>query len=53
MRIAALNPGKTKIVLFDESTGKYSQMKNSLVECDEKVMNRLRSIFSEKNVVLS
>ena len=53
VRIAALNPGKTKIVLFDESTGKYSQMKNSLVECDEKVMNRLRSIFSEKNVVLS
>ena len=52
VRIAALNPGKTKIVLFDESTGKYSQMKNALVECDEKVMNRMKSIFSEKSVVL-
>ena len=53
VRIAALNPGKTKIVLFDESTGKYSQMKNALIECDDRVMTRLKSIFSDNNVVLS
>lgn len=53
VRIAALNPGKTKIVLFDESTGKYSQMKNALVECNDRVIARLKSIFSDKSVVLS
>ena len=53
VRIAAINPGKTKIVLYDESTGKYSQMKNSLVECDDRVMSRLKSLFSDKNVVLA
>ena len=53
VRIAAINPGKTKIVLYDESTGKYSQMKNSLVECDDRVMSRLKSLFSDNNVVLA
>ncbi len=53
IRIAALNPGKTKIVLFDESTGKYSQMKNALIECDDRVMSRLKATFSDNNVILS
>jgi DNA polymerase-3 subunit alpha len=52
IRIAALNPGKTKIVLFDESTGKYSQMKNALIECDDRVMSRLKATFSDSNVIL-
>ena len=53
IRIASLNPGKTKIVLFDESTGKYSQMKNALIMCDDRVMSRLRMTFSDANVILS
>ncbi len=52
MRMATLNPGKTKIVLYDEKTGKYSQMKNTLIECSDTVIARLRSAFSESNVVL-
>ena len=53
IRIAALNPGKTKIVLYDESTGKYSQMKNALIVCDDRVISRLRATFSDSNVILS
>ena len=52
VRMAALNPGKTKIVLYDETTGKYSQMKNALIECSDTVMLRLRSAFSDSGVVL-
>jgi hypothetical protein len=53
IRIATLNPGKTKIVLYDESTGKYSQMKNALIMCDDRVMSRLKATFSDGNVILS
>ena len=52
IRMATLNPGKTKIVLYDETTGKYSQMKNALIECSDTVMLRLRSAFSDSGVVL-
>lgn len=51
MRMATLNPGETKIVLYDESTGKYSQMKNVVIECSDKVLARLGATFSEDNVI--
>ena len=50
-RIAALNRGNTKIVIFDESTKKYSVMKDVLISSEEKVRERLSSVFSSENVV--
>jgi hypothetical protein len=50
--MATLNPGKTKIVLYDESVGKYSQMKNALIDCNETVVSRLKKIFSDSAVVI-
>ena len=52
IRMATLNPGKTKIVLYDETTGKYSQMKNALIDCNETVVSRLKKIFSDSAVVI-
>jgi DNA polymerase-3 subunit alpha len=51
-RMAALNPGNTKIVLYEAATKKYNIMKGITINSDEKVMKRLGSIFSEENVVL-
>ncbi len=51
-RIAALNRGSAKIVLFDESTKKYSAMKLVSIDPSEKVISRLYSIFSEQNVII-
>ena len=51
-RISALNRGDTKVVLFDESRKKYCAMKDVALAPTEKVLSRLRSIFSEENVVL-
>ena len=51
-RIAALNRGDAKIVIYDESTKKYCAMKDACVSPSEKVMERLASIFGEQNVVL-
>ncbi len=50
-RIAALNRGDVKIVLFDESTKKYSIMKGISVSADENVLSRLSSVFSRENVI--
>ena len=50
-RIAALNRGDKKIVLYDQSTKKYSVMKDVLISSDDKVRERLSSIFSPQNVV--
>jgi DNA polymerase-3 subunit alpha len=51
-RISALNPGTTQIALFDDSTRKTLAMKNILIDPSEKVMNKLKDIFGEKDVVL-
>ena len=51
IRMATLNPGETKIVLYDESTGKYSQMKNVVIDCSDKVLARLFATFNENNVI--
>ena len=50
-RIAALNRGDTKIVLFDVSQKKYCAMKDVAVSPSEKVLDRLSSIFLKENVV--
>ena len=51
-RISALNRGNAKIILYDESTKKYSAMKELSVDPSEKVLIRLSSIFGNDSVVL-
>ena len=51
-RIATLNAGKCSVVLYDESTKKYSAMKGVAVDPSEKVIGRLSSIFSPQCVVV-
>jgi hypothetical protein len=51
-RIATLNSGNAKVVLFDESTKKYSAMRSVSIEPSERVVSRLYSIFSEQNVII-
>ena len=51
-RISLLNPGKTQIVIFDSSTGKYSVLKGVTVELTDVVLARLGAIFGEENVVV-
>ncbi|MBQ8414818.1 MAG: DNA polymerase III subunit alpha [Clostridia bacterium] len=51
-RIAALNRGNAKIVLYDESRGVYCAMKELLIDPSEKVVAKLVSLFGEKNVIL-
>ena len=50
-RIIALNRGNAKVVLYDESTGKYSVMKDVMINPDTRVLIRLCSIFGDKNVI--
>ena len=51
-RIAALNRGNAKIVLFDESRGKYCAMKDLLIDTSDKVLDKLYSLFGKENVIL-
>ncbi len=51
-RIAALNRGEAKIVIFDDSTKKYSVMKDVSINPSDKVLAKFSEIFSESNVVL-
>ena len=51
-RIAALNRGNAKIVLYDESRGKYCAMKDLLLDPSNKVITKLTALFGEKNVIL-
>jgi hypothetical protein len=50
--MGALNPGNTKIILFDESSKKYSVMKNVQIEKSDRIIGRLSEIFSPGNVVV-
>ena len=52
MRIAALNRGNAKIVLYDESRKKYCALKGALVDPSEKVLGKLSSLFNAENVIL-
>ncbi len=51
-RMSLLNPGKTKIVLYDISSGKYSMMKDSFINPSEKVISRLKTFFDDSSVIL-
>ena len=51
-RMAVLNRGNSKVVLFDESTKKYSGMKSILIDPSDKVITKLKSLFSEENVIV-
>ena len=51
-RMAALNRGNSKVVLFDERTKKYSGMKSILIDPSDKVITKLKSLFSEENVIV-
>ncbi|MBO5906808.1 MAG: DNA polymerase III subunit alpha [Clostridia bacterium] len=51
-RISALNRGNAQIVLYDESTKKYSALKGALVDPSDKVISKLSSLFSPENVIL-
>ena len=51
-RISGLNRGHTQIVLFDDSTRKSLAMKNICVDSSEKVVNKLKEIFGDGNVVV-
>jgi len=50
-RTALFHPGPCAIVLYDTSTGKYVAMKQLGIDPTEDVLSRLRSLFSEENVV--
>ena len=52
LRMAMLNPGKTKIAVFDESTKKYSVLKDASILASQKVLSRLFELFGKENVVL-
>lgn len=49
-RLSALEPGSVPVVFYDESSGKYSVMKNITVSSSERVMAKLASTFGEQNV---
>ena len=51
-RIIALNRGNAKVVLYDESTRKYSAMKDLMINPEGTVLDRIASIFGERNVIL-
>lgn len=52
IRMATLNPGNTKIILYDEGSKKYSVLKNMLIEKSDKVIGRLSEMFSSENVIV-
>jgi DNA polymerase-3 subunit alpha len=51
-RIATLNRGNTRVVLYDSATGKYSAMRDVTVDPSDRVITRLCGIFSPENVIL-
>ncbi len=50
-RMALLNPGKTKIAVFDASSRKYHALRDVMISASDKVINKLRAVFGEDNVV--
>ena len=51
-RTALLNPGDTKIAVFDTSTGKYHALKDVMITISDKTVSRLKSLFGEDNIVI-
>ncbi len=52
IRLALLNPGKSKIVIFDTSKNSYQALKDVQIYLSEKVIERLKGSFGEDNVVI-
>ena len=50
-RVCTLNRGDVPIVLFDESSKKYSILKGAAVRADDGVISRLKTVFSNENVI--
>ncbi len=51
-RTAQFNRGDIPVIVYDESTKKYSQIRNLSLVASEKVMTTLRLHFGDENVVL-
>ena len=51
-RIAALNRGSASVVVYDQSSGRYSVMKDVSLANSDKVIAKLSEIFSSENVVV-
>ena len=51
-KIALLNPGSTRVILYDSSTQKYSGLKDVGINPSDDVIGRLNSIFGEENIVI-
>lgn len=51
-RLANFNRGDAVVVLFDESTRRYSAVKGISLDPSEKVLGKLREQFGNENVVL-
>ena len=50
-RLALLNGGSVRVVLYDMKSGKYAVMKDVSLAPTDKVMARLRETFGEENTV--
>ena len=51
-RLALLNSGNSKIVVYDSSTKSDRVLKESQIALTEKVISRLKSVFGNDNVVI-
>ena len=51
-RLSMLNRGDTQVVLFDESTRKYSSLKNTTINPSDAVIGKLGLLFGDSNVIL-
>ncbi len=51
-RVAQFNPGEADVVIYDESSGRYSAVKNISVATTEKALGKLENAFGKENVIL-
>jgi len=51
-RLAALNRGRTSIVIYDSETKKYNALKGITISSSDKVLDKLRELYGDKNAVL-
>lgn len=51
LRLSSLNPGKSEILLYDSTSKKYARMQGLYMDANEKVRQRLNTLFGEENVV--
>ncbi len=51
-RMSTLNPGKCAVIIYDASTAKYVAMKGITISTEQKVIDRLKALFGDDNVVV-